>query len=42
VCFRRGRKLTGIVGLFVPLVAIVGAVFPSREKRVQVAGSTGG
>jgi hypothetical protein len=42
VCFRRGRKLTGIVGLFVPLVAIVGAVFPSRAKQVPVAGSTGG
>jgi hypothetical protein len=42
VCFRRGRKLTGIVGLFVPLVAIVGAVFPSREKPVQVAGAGGG
>jgi len=42
VCFRRGRKLTGIVGLFVPLVAIVGAVFPSRAKPVSVAGGTGG
>jgi hypothetical protein len=42
VCFRRGRKLTGIVGLFVPLVALVGAVFPSRSKPVPVAGSTGG
>jgi len=42
VCFRRGRKLTGIVGLFVPLVALVGAVLPSREKPVSVAGGTGG
>ena len=42
VCFRRGRKLTGIVGLFVPLVALVGAVVPSRSKQVPVAGSTGG
>jgi hypothetical protein len=42
VCFRRGRKLTGIVGLFVPLVAIVGAVVPSRKKSVSVAGGTGG
>jgi hypothetical protein len=42
VCFRRGRKLTGIVGLFVPLVALVGAVFPSRSKPIPVAGSTGG
>jgi hypothetical protein len=42
VCFRRGRKLTGIVGLFVPLVALVGAVFPSRSKPIPVAGTTGG
>ena len=37
VCFRKGRKLTGIVGLFVPLVALVGAVFPHRERAQQVA-----
>ena len=41
VCFRRGRKLTGIVGLFVPLVAMVGAVLPSRKKPVSFAGGTG-
>ena len=29
VCFRKGRKLTGIVGLFVPLVALIGAVVPA-------------
>ena len=28
VCFRKGRKFTGIVGLFIPLVALVGALFP--------------
>jgi hypothetical protein len=31
VCFRRGRKLAGLFGLFVPLVALVGAVAPSRQ-----------
>ena len=31
VCFRRGRKLAGVVGLFVPLVAVIGALAPHRE-----------
>jgi hypothetical protein len=31
VCFRRGRKLAGLFGLFVPLVALIGAVVPSRS-----------
>jgi hypothetical protein len=31
VCFRRGRKLAGVFGLFVPLVALIGAVVPSRS-----------
>jgi hypothetical protein len=30
VCFRRGRKLAGLFGLFVPLVALIGAVAPRR------------
>jgi hypothetical protein len=30
VCFRRGRKLAGLFGLFVPLVALIGAVVPRR------------
>jgi hypothetical protein len=38
VCFRKGRKLTGIVGLFVPLVAIIGAVVPRRDRQPQAAG----
>jgi hypothetical protein len=42
VCFRKGRKLAGIVGLFVPLVALVGAVFPHRERAQQVAGGQPG
>jgi hypothetical protein len=33
VCFRRGRKFVGLVGLFVPLVALVGAVVPSRRPK---------
>jgi hypothetical protein len=33
VCFRRGRKLVGIVGLFVPLVALVGALVPSKRRE---------
>jgi hypothetical protein len=35
VCFRRGRKLTGIVGLFVPLVALLGAVIPRRKQPAR-------
>jgi hypothetical protein len=31
VCFRRGRKLAGLFGLFVPLVALIGAVVPERS-----------
>jgi hypothetical protein len=31
VCFRRGRKMAGIVGLFVPLVALIGALAPRRQ-----------
>jgi hypothetical protein len=32
VCFRKGRTLVGIVGLFVPLVSLVGALYPEREQ----------
>ena len=32
VCFRRGRRLVGIIGVFVPLVALVGAIAPSRRR----------
>ena len=42
VCFRKGRKLAGIVGLFVPLVALIGAVFPRPKQSVRVAGGSGG
>jgi hypothetical protein len=35
LCFRKGRKLTGIVGLFVPLVALIGAVSPSRLRAAS-------
>jgi hypothetical protein len=31
VCFRRGRRLAGLFGLFVPLVALIGAVVPGRS-----------
>jgi hypothetical protein len=31
VCFRRGRKLAGLFGLFVPLVALIGAIAPRRQ-----------
>jgi hypothetical protein len=37
VCFRRGRKLTGVVGLFVPLVALIGAVIPKRRAARSTA-----
>jgi len=30
VCFKKGKTLTGLVGLFIPLVALVGAVRPAR------------
>jgi hypothetical protein len=30
VCFKRGRKFAGLFGLFVPLVALLGAVIPRR------------
>jgi hypothetical protein len=32
VCFKRGRKITGLFGLFVPLIALIGAVAPSRQR----------
>jgi hypothetical protein len=32
ICFRRGRKVAGLFGLFVPLVALVGAVSPRRSQ----------
>jgi hypothetical protein len=31
VCFRKGRTLVGIVGLFVPLVGAIGALVPRNE-----------
>ena len=37
VCFRRGRKLAGLFGLFVPLVALIGAVAPQRERASSSA-----
>jgi len=35
VCFRKGRKLTGVVGLFVPLVALAGALIPLRKPPAR-------
>jgi hypothetical protein len=35
VCFRRGRKMSGIVGLFVPLVALIGAVVPRHRQTAS-------
>jgi hypothetical protein len=31
ITFMKGRKLVGIIGLFVPLVALVGALLPATE-----------
>jgi hypothetical protein len=31
LCFRKGRRLVGIIGLFVPLVGAIGAFVPRRE-----------
>ena len=33
VCFRRGRRWVALVGLFLPLVAFVGAALPTRPAR---------
>jgi hypothetical protein len=32
VCFRRGRKIAGLFGLFIPLIALIGAVAPTRRR----------
>jgi hypothetical protein len=32
VCFRRGRRVAGVFGLFVPLVALIGALVPQRAQ----------
>jgi hypothetical protein len=37
VCFRRGRRLAGLFGLFVPLVAIIGALLPGRRRARSTA-----
>jgi hypothetical protein len=37
VCFRRGRTLTGLFGLFVPLVALLGAVTPGQPQARSTA-----
>ncbi len=40
VCLKRGRKLAGIVGLFIPLVAFLGVVVPRRPKPAKPARSS--
>jgi hypothetical protein len=35
VCFKRGRRLAGLFGLFVPLVALLGAVIPQRREPAR-------
>lgn len=35
VCFRRGRRMAGLVGVFVPLVALIGAVWPKRKEPAR-------
>jgi hypothetical protein len=35
VCFKRGRRLAGAFGLFIPLVAFLGVVVPRRPARHQ-------
>jgi hypothetical protein len=37
VCFRKGRTVVGLVGLFVPLVALIGALYPRRERASSTA-----
>jgi hypothetical protein len=37
VCFRRGRRLAGLFGLFVPLVALAGALTPQRPQARSTA-----
>jgi hypothetical protein len=35
VCFKRGRRFAGLFGLFVPLVALLGAVIPRRREPAR-------
>ena len=35
VCFRRGRRMAGIVGVFIPLVALIGAIAPKRKEPAR-------
>jgi hypothetical protein len=37
LCFRRGRKFAGIVGIFIPVVALLGAVIPERLRARSTA-----
>jgi hypothetical protein len=37
VCFRRGRRVAALFGLFVPLVALAGAVTPRRAQARSTA-----
>jgi hypothetical protein len=37
VCFRRGRRLAGLFGMFVPLVALIGAAAPRRPQARSTA-----
>jgi hypothetical protein len=37
LCFRRGRKFAGIVGIFIPLVALLGALIPDRLRARSTA-----
>jgi hypothetical protein len=37
VCFRRGRRLAALFGLFVPLIALIGALAPRRRPARSTA-----
>ena len=35
VCIRRGRTVVGIFGVFIPLIALIGALYPKRRQPVS-------
>jgi hypothetical protein len=35
VCIRRGRTVVGIFGVFIPLVALIGALYPKRRAAAS-------
>jgi hypothetical protein len=36
VCFRKGHKILGIVGIFLPFLWLVGAALPATEESMYM------